>query len=357
MPLMPRHSVVVPVCNEAEVLEAFHARCSSAMRSLGDEYEMVYVDDGSQDGSWEILRSLAQEDPRVCLLRLSRNFGHQIAITAGLESARGDTVTTLDADLQDPPEVIAELVAAWRGGADVVCAVRQERRGDPWFKRVSASAFYRLVNRFSDIPLPAQTGDFRLLSRRAVDSLLSMPEQHRYVRGMVAWLGFEVATVGYSREPRAAGTTKYPLSRMLGLASDGIMAFSTLPLRAASWFGLGATGLGLVVGTRVAWEHLAGQQGPSWDRSFLAALILLVAGGQFLTLGILGQYLKRIHTEVRRRPLYLVRDQRGFEEGSARITPGAPDPGPNPGGSGPAGPRGGRRPDWFEPPAGPPGPG
>jgi len=206
MPHTPRHSVVVPVCNEAEVLEAFHTRCSSAMQALGDDYELLYVDDGSLDGSWEILVGLAQADSRVRLLRLSRNFGHQVAISAGIESARGDTVTTLDADLQDPPEVISDLVAAWRAGADVVCAVRQERQGEPWFKRVSASAFYRVVNLFSDIPLPAQAGDFRLLSRRAVEALLAMPEQHRYVRGMVAWIGHETATVGYSREPRACGS-------------------------------------------------------------------------------------------------------------------------------------------------------
>jgi len=313
MPLTPRHSVVVPVCNEAEVLEAFHARCSSAMQAIGDDYEMLYVDDGSRDGSWEFLVGLAQADSRVRLLRLSRNFGHQVAISAGIESARGDTVTTLDADLQDPPEVIADLVAAWRAGADVVCAVRQERRGEPWFKRVSASAFYSVVNLFSDIPLPAQAGDFRLLSRRAVEALLTMPEQHRYVRGMVAWIGHETATVGYSRAPRAAGRTKYPLSRMLGLASDGILAFSTLPLRAATWIGLGATGSALALGLRVLWDHLVDHRALAWDASSLAVLILLLAGAQFLTLGILGQYLGRIYSEVRHRPLYLVRDRRGFE--------------------------------------------
>ncbi|NMA29409.1 MAG: glycosyltransferase family 2 protein [Burkholderiales bacterium] len=314
MPHTPRHSVVVPVYNEAEVLEAFHTRCTSAMQAIGEDYEILYVDDGSQDASWEILVCLAQGDSRVRLLRLSRNFGHQVAISAGIESARGDTVTTLDADLQDPPEVIADLVAAWHEGADVVCAVRQERRGEPWFKCISASAFYSFVNLFSDIPLPAQAGDFRLLSRRAVKALLAMPEKHRYVRGMVAWIGHEVATVGYSREPRAAGRTKYSLPRMLGLASDGILAFSTLPLRAITWLGLGVTSYALAMGLCLVWTHLIGQRSLAWDSTSLATLILLLAGAQFLTLGVLGQYMGRIYSEVRQRPLYLVRERRGFED-------------------------------------------
>ncbi len=313
MPEAPRHSLVVPVYNEAEVLEVFHARCSAAMQGLGDEYEIVYVDDGSQDSSWEVLLLLAGADPRVRLVRLSRNFGHQVAISAGIEYARGDTVTTLDADLQDQPELIPDMVSAWKQGADVVLAVREGRKGEMWFKRVSASAFYRLLNGIADVRLQPESGDFRLLSRRAVQALLAMPERHRLVRGMVAWIGYGTATVAHLRDARAAGKSKYSFARMLGLATDGLLAFSTRPLRLAVWLGLLVSGAAFVAAVCLAWSMLAGGSLLVQGWASLVALLLLLAGVQLLTIGVLGEYVGRIYDEVRHRPLYLVREVQGFE--------------------------------------------
>lgn len=318
-----RHSVVVPVYNEAEVLSAFHERCTSAMGAIGEEYEIVYVDDGSTDASWERLTGLSDADPHVRLVRLSRNFGHQVAISAGVEYAEGDTVTTIDADLQDPPEVIGQLVEAWRRGADVVYAVRGERKGETWSKRVSASAFYRIINGLSDVHLPPEVGDFRLLSRRAVEALVSMPEQHRYVRGLVAWIGYETAEVRYTRDPRAAGETKYPLSRMIRLATDGILAFSLRPLRLATWMGIGVSALAFVAAVYFVIARIAGEGALVQGWTSLVVIVLVLAGIQLLTVGALGEYVGRIYTEVRQRPLYLVRDVRGFEtqNGAAETPP------------------------------------
>ncbi len=316
MPEAPRHSVVVPVYNEAAVLEAFHARCSAALRQLGEGCEILYVDDGSTDSSWEVLRLLAGSDPCVRLLRLSRNFGHQVAISAGIEYAQGDTVTTLDADLQDQPELIPAMVEAWRQGADVVLAVRQGRRGEVWFKRVSASAFYRLINGVADVRLQPESGDFRLLSRRVVQALVAMPERHRLVRGMVAWIGYPTATVGHLRDARAAGNSKYSLPRMVALALDGLVAFSNRPLRLATWLGLLVTASACVGALGLVWTVVAGSGAPAQAWSSLVVLILLLAGVQLLTVGVLGEYVGRIYDEVRRRPLYLVREVQGFDEPS-----------------------------------------
>lgn len=312
----PLHSVVVPVYNEREVVGLFHERCVAAMSEVGDDCEIVYVDDGSTDGSWERLLAISAADPRVRLVRLSRNFGHQIAISAGIQYAHGDTVTVIDADLQDPPEVIAQLVAAWREGADIVYAVRTERKGETWFKKASASAFYSLIGGLADVQMPAEAGDFRLLSRRAVDALVSMPEHHRYVRGMVAWLGFDSAVVHYARDSRAAGETKYPLSKMIRLATDGIMAFSIRPLRMATWIGVIVSITAFVTAVALVFLKLFGDIAVQGWTS-LTVLVLLLAGVQLMTIGALGEYVGRIYTEVRQRPLYLVRDERGFADAGA----------------------------------------
>jgi len=307
------HSVVVPVFNEADGIAAFHERCSKAMASVGEDYEIVYADDGSRDGSWERLCALEKADPRVRLVRLSRNFGHQLAISAGMEHASGDTVTTIDADLQDPPELIGQMVERWRDGADIVYAVRRQRLGETWFKRASASAFYRLLRGLSDIELPVDVGDFRLLSRRAADALVGMPEQHRYVRGLVAWLGLETASVDFVRDARATGDTKYPFIKMLRFALDGIMAFSIRPLRIATWIGIGVSIAAFALAIGLVAMRLTGEiPVPGWTS--LAVLLLLLSGVQLLTVGVLGEYLGRVYTEVRRRPLYLVRERRGFAE-------------------------------------------
>lgn len=307
----PLHSVVVPVFNEIEGISAFHERCSSAMRSVGDAYEIVYVDDGSRDGSWEALDAIAETDPHVRLVRFSRNFGHQTAISAGIEYSSGDTVSVIDADLQDPPEVIAQFIDRWRDGADIVYGVRNERKGDSWFKRTSASAFYRLLRGLSDVEIPVDVGDFRLLSRRAADALISMPEHDRYVRGMVAWLGFGAIGVEYARERRVAGVTKYPLRKMIRFALDGIMGFSVRPIRLAIWLGLFVSAAAFVYAVILVILKLSGDHVvEGWTST--TVLVLLLSGVQLITIGALGEYISRIYTEVRHRPLYLTRETRGF---------------------------------------------
>lgn len=309
----PTHSVVVPVYNEDEGIHAFHERCSAAMGSLGDDYEIVYVDDGSRDGSWPKLVVLADADPHVRLVRFSRNFGHQTAISAGIEHATGDTVTVIDADLQDPPEIITEFIARWRHGADVAYGVRTERKGESWFKLVTARAFYRFMRMMSDVDMPLDAGDFRLLSRRAADALMSMPEHHRYVRGMVAWLGFDAVPVEYVRDARFAGETKYPFRTMVRFAADGIMAFSVRPLRIATWLGLLVSVAAFITAIALIVLRLTGSfEVQGWTST--AVLILLLAGVQLVTIGALGEYVGRIYTEVRQRPLYLVRERRGFSD-------------------------------------------
>lgn len=300
------HSVVVPVFNEAEVVDAFHKRASAAMASFGAGYEIVYVDDGSTDGSWERLNAIADRDSHVRLVRFSRNFGHQIAITAGIDHAKGDTVTTIDADLQDPPEVIGELLQAWEGGADVVYAVRAGREGETWFKKLSAATFYRMLRKLTDVDMPVDVGDFRLLSRAATEALRSMPEHHRYVRGMVAWIGYPTASVGYQREARFAGQTKYPLAKMVKFAADGVLAFSLRPLQLATWLGLLVSAAAVVAALWLVVARLTGIVAVVQGWTSLTVLVLLLSGVQLMTIGALGAYLGRTYSEAQHRPLYLV---------------------------------------------------
>lgn len=306
------HSIVVPVFNEEEVLDAFHERCCEAMHSIGARFEILYVDDGSRDGSWEKLARIAERDDGVRTVRLSRNFGHQIAISAGMEHAEGDTVTIIDADLQDPPELIGDMIEKWRDGADIVYAIRSSRDGESQLKKGTASAFYRVLRTLASVDIPADAGDFRLMSRRAIDALISMPEQHRFVRGMVAWLGFETASVTFAREARHAGTTKYPFKKMLGFATDGIVAFSTRPLRLAMWAGLLSSATAFLAAIVLTVLRLTGSIHVVEGWTSLAILVLLASGTQLVTVGVLGEYVGRIYTEVRARPLYLIRDTLGF---------------------------------------------
>ena len=310
----PLHSVVVPVFNEADGIAAFHERCAAALAAIGDQYEIIYVDDGSTDASWPRLLAIRGGEPRVRLIRLSRNFGHQVAVSAGLEHAGGDTVTVIDADLQDPPEVIARMVEGWREGADIVYGVRTVRRGEGWFKRGTAKLFYRTMRNLADVDMPVDVGDFRLLSRRAADALVSMPEHHRYVRGMVAWLGYDSTTVAYARDPRFAGETKYPLGKMMRFALDGILSFSIRPLRIATWLGVLASITAFITAIVLVILYIFGDV-PVRGWTSLAVLILLASGVQLVTIGTLGEYIGRIWTEVRARPLYLVRDLQGFSRG------------------------------------------
>jgi dolichol-phosphate mannosyltransferase len=271
--------------------------------------EVVLVDDGSRDRSWEKMLALAGRDPRFALVRLSRNFGHQIAITAGLDHARGEAVVVMDADLQDPPEVVLEMLARWRAGADVVYGRRSARGGETWFKKTSAAAFYRLIGSLAQVEIPADTGDFRLMSRRAVTALQRLGERNRFVRGMVAWLGFKQEEVVYQRDARAAGETKYPLAKMIRFATDGLLSFSYAPLRLATWIGFTAAGLSLcyVLYAVLAWAFGWGVV-RGWTS--LVVAVLFVGGVQLLSLGIIGEYIGRIYDEVKGRPLYFTQEVR-----------------------------------------------
>jgi polyisoprenyl-phosphate glycosyltransferase len=300
----PLVSVVTPVYNEAETLPELHRRLTAALEPLG-RYEVVLVDDGSSDASWQVLRDLARGDGHLRLVRLSRNFGHQIALSAGLDAARGDAVVSMDSDLQDPPEVIPELVAKWREGYDVVYAVRTRREGESHFKRATASLFYKTIDRMSSVAIHNQAGDFRLLSRRALDALLSMPERARFLRGMSSWIGFRQIGVGYEREARHAGSTKYPLRRMLGFASDAMTSFSTTPIRIVVGLGFVSVVICLLA---LAWtlylRLFTDNTIQGWTS--VIVVVLFLGGVQLLSLGIIGQYVARIFEEVKDRPLYVV---------------------------------------------------
>jgi dolichol-phosphate mannosyltransferase len=305
-------TVVVPCFNEQETIAETHRRLSESLSELDDlDFEIVYVDDGSKDSTPEILREIQSSEAAVRVVRLSRNFGHQIAVTAGLEHARGDAVVLIDADLQDPPEVIHEFVKAWRDGADVAYGVRAEREGETAFKLATASAFYRLINRLSDTPIPRDTGDFRLMDRRVVDAFLQMPERARFVRGMVSWTGFRQEAVRYRRAPRFAGETKYPLGKMLSFATDGILSFSYVPLRLATWMGFLTAGLALI---GVIYALVVRLLTDDWVRGWalIFITILFIGGVQLVFLGVIGEYLGRVYGEVKNRPLYLVSERLGF---------------------------------------------
>lgn len=310
-------SVVVPCFNEEQVLRDTNQRLVAVLERLPLRFEIIYVDDGSKDLTPEILRGLAALDERVRVISLSRNFGHQMAITAGLEYASGDAVIIIDADLQDPPEVIVEFVERWTNGYDVVYGVRSDREGESLFKLWTAKLFYRAISGLSDTEIPLDTGDFRLMDRRVVNALLSMPERDRFVRGMVSWLGFSRVAVPYRRAARFAGTTKYPLRKMVKFATDGIASFSIVPLRLAAWMGFLASGLSVCGIVVVLLERYLGVLGlvKGWSSTVIA--ILFMGGVQLMCLGIIGEYVGRIYGEAKRRPLYIVRERIGFERKTA----------------------------------------
>ncbi|MDP1571596.1 MAG: glycosyltransferase family 2 protein [Vicinamibacterales bacterium] len=305
---VPEISVVLPVYNEADGLRTLYDRLVGVLDGFGRSYEIIFVNDGSRDGSWAGIMALANADPRVCGVNLSRNFGHQIAITAGMDLSRGRTVVVMDSDLQDPPELIPELYAKYADGFDVAYAQRRTRDGETRFKKLTAKLFYRLIRRMTSIDIPVDTGDFRLMSRRVVDDLKRLHEHSRFVRGLVTWVGYNQAPVFYDRKPRYGGVTKYPFAKMLRFAIDGITGFSSEPLRFGSHAGLlfAMASLALMIGFMV--YKLAGGQGlvPGWTS--LIVVLLFLGGVQLLAVGILGEYIGRIYDEVKRRPLYLVRD-------------------------------------------------
>jgi dolichol-phosphate mannosyltransferase len=321
-------SVVAPVYDEVELVEVFYRRARSALEGL--PFELVIVNDGSQDGTAEVLDRLAGSDPQLRVVHLSRNFGHQAALTAGLQHASGDAVAMLDADLQDPPELIPQMVERWRQGADVVYAVRREREGETRFKLVTAAWFYRLFDKLAQVNLEPNSGDFRLLDRRALDALLSLGERSRFLRGMTVWIGFTQTAIEYERDARYAGETKYTVRRMLRFSLDAIASFSHLPLQLATYLGFMISGLAflaipVVIGLRLAGEYVRGF-------SSITIAVLMLGGIQLIAIGLIGEYVGRIYDEVKHRPLYLVRELRNpspvsFRRVPAALRPAEPMPG------------------------------
>lgn len=303
----PTYSIVAPIYNEFDNLPELYRRVKEVMDSTGEPWELILVDDGSRDGSSERIRELAREDPRVRPVIFARNFGHQLAVTAGLDYSRGDAVTIIDSDLQDPPEVILDLIAKWREGYEVVYATRTEREGETWFKLLTARVFYQLIARITDVDIPADTGDFRLLDRKVVNVMKQMRERHRFLRGMSVWVGFRQTGVGYKRAARFAGETKYPIKKMLKFANDAITGFSYAPLQLATYLGFLAAGLATIAIPIVIILRATGVHAFEGQASTLIA-VLFLGGVQLISLGILGEYIGRIYDEAKGRPLYIVRE-------------------------------------------------
>ncbi|MFZ3071100.1 MAG: glycosyltransferase family 2 protein [Anaerolineaceae bacterium] len=301
----PVFTVIAPIYNELENLPLLYARVREEMDKTGEPWELILVDDGSQDGSTDIIRKLASSDERVRPVIFARNFGHQIAVTAGMDYSRGNAVIIIDADLQDPPEVIHELIARWREGYEVVYAVRTEREGETWFKKKTASVFYRLIDRITDVKIPLDTGDFRLMDRKVINIMNGMREKHRFLRGMSAWTGFRQIGVDYKRAARYAGESKYPFKKMLKLAMNAVTGFSFYPLQLATHIGVAAVALSIIAIPVVIILNLAAHV-QFHGLATTLIIIVFLGGVQLISLGIIGEYLGRIYDEVKGRPLYIV---------------------------------------------------
>lgn len=301
------YSIIAPIYNEKENLPELQRRVTEVLDSTNEPWELILVDDGSTDGSTDIIRELAKKDERVRPIIFARNFGHQIAITAGWDYARGDAVVIIDADLQDPPELILEMAKKWREGNEVVYAVRAEREGESWFKLMTASLFYRIIYRITDVKIPLDTGDFRLMDRKVINVLKQMRERHRFPRGMSAWVGFKQVGVEYKRAARKAGETKYPFRKMFRLAINAVTGFSYFPLQVATYFGFASAGFAILVIPIVIYLRITGSQAFFGQASTLIA-VLFLGGVQLISLGVLGEYIGRLYDEAKGRPLYIVRE-------------------------------------------------
>jgi polyisoprenyl-phosphate glycosyltransferase len=301
------YSIIAPIYNENANLPELYRRVTEVMDSTSEPWELILVDDGSTDGSTDIIRGLAKKDERVRPIIFARNFGHQIAITAGWDYARGDAVVIIDADLQDPPELILEMAKKWREGYEVVYAVRTEREGESWFKLWTASLFYRIIYRITDVKIPLDTGDFRLMDRKVVNVLKQMREQHRFPRGMSAWVGFKQVGVEYKRAARVAGETKYPFRKMFLLAINAVTGFSYFPLQVATYFGFGSASVAILAIPIVIYMRVTGSQAFFGQATTLIA-VLFLGGVQLISLGILGEYVGRLYDEAKGRPLYIIRE-------------------------------------------------
>ena len=313
-------SIVVPCFNEEACLPELRQRLgAAALQAVGDDYELVLVNDGSRDGSWPIMQRMASEDPHVVAINLSRNHGHQLALTAGLDLCQGEIILIIDADLQDPPELLPTMLACMRDQqADVVYGVRKSRAGETAFKRATAHGFYRLLSRATDVDIPVDAGDFRLMSRRALDALLAMPEQARFIRGMVAWIGFRQVPFAYDRQERFAGETKYPFKRMLRFALDALTGFSSAPLKLASYAGLWLAAGSVLLILYIAYAWIAGESIQGWTS--LMAVVLVLGSVQMFVLALMGEYIGRLYNEAKGRPLYIVQEVAGGpERGQARL--------------------------------------
>jgi glycosyltransferase involved in cell wall biosynthesis len=316
--MKPTISIVAPVHNEEDVLHELHRRISEVMEKSGESWEMILVDDGSSDRSAEIMAELNEKDGRVKGISLSRNYQFQVAVTCGLDHTQGDAVVLIDADLQDPPEVILEMITKWHEGFDVVYGVRTEREGETWFKKVTAAAFYRIINRITGVKIPVDTGDFRLMDRRVVNAIGQMPERNRFLRGMVSWVGFKQTGVYYKRSPRFAGATKFTVRKMVRFATDAITSFSYFPLQLATYLGFFIAFLSALAILLVIILRLFGPADPLLGQATTLVTVLFLGSIQLICLGIIGEYLGRIYDEVKGRPLYLVSRTWGIDEENGR---------------------------------------
>ncbi|MBD2167838.1 glycosyltransferase family 2 protein [Calothrix membranacea FACHB-236] len=310
--MLPKYSFIVPIYNEEDNIEEMYRRISQVMNRMDGDVELCLVNDGSRDRSLQMMRDLHQKDPRVVYLSLARNFGHQIAVTAGLNFVRGQVVVILDADLQDPPELIPDMVEKWRQGYQIVYAQRIQRRKEGWFKRFTAYAFYRILKQLADVDIPTDTGDFCLLDRKVVDLLNSMPERNRYIRGLRAWVGFNQVAIKFERDPRFAGDVKYTFRKSLALAINGLVSFSKVPLRLSTYMGFFAALVSLFMSLMVLYWRLIEPHSPLTGMAIVLMAIFFLGAVQLVSIGILGEYIGRIYEEVKERPLYTLAEVAGF---------------------------------------------
>lgn len=314
---MPVYSLIIPIYNEEENIAELYRRISLVMDQLDQSVELIFINDGSRDNSLKLIRKLQEQDDRVCYLSLARNFGHQIAVTAGLNSARGQAVIILDADLQDPPELIPDLLEKWRQGYQVVYAQRTKRKNEGWFKRSTAYLFYRLLKYLADVDIPTDTGDFCLMDRQVVNLLNSMPEQNRYIRGLRSWVGFRQTAIQFERDPRFAGEVKYTFRKSFTLAINSLVSFSKVPLRLSTYLGLFSAFLAILMALLVLYWRLYQPHSPITGFAAIMIAIFFLGSVQLVCIGILGEYIGRIYEEVKGRPLYTLAEVSGFEEKGA----------------------------------------
>ena len=310
---MPKYSLIIPIYNEEETIPELYRRVSDVMDSLDDSVELILINDGSRDCSLNLMRELQERDARVCYISFARNFGHQAAVTAGLNFARGQVIVVLDADLQDPPELIPKMIESWQAGYHVVYAQRTKRKKESWFKRLTAYVFYRLLRRLADVDIPADTGDFCLMDRQVVDVLNSMPERNRYIRGLRAWIGFRQTAVKFERDPRFAGEVKYTFKKSLALAVNSLVSFSKIPLRISTYLGLFSALIALLMALLVLYWRLQQPDSPVTGLATILIAVFFLGSVQLISIGILGEYIGRIYEEVKGRPAYTIAEIAGLE--------------------------------------------